>query len=80
MLTVQPMGTFIRNDFNPEGIECYTLRIFPVGVPGRRELFTCNEFEDGVGADNCFCEHTICIEDDDGEFFANVYSIIPVKR
>ena len=71
--TVSPtLITTIRNDLILEDTECYTIRIFPVDVPGRHELFTCNE--DEVGADNYFCEHTICIEDDDGEFFANVYS------
>ena len=63
--TVQPLITAIVNDLIPEDTECYTIRIFAVDVPGRRELFTCNE--DGAGADNYFCEHTICIEDDDGE-------------
>ena len=79
LLTVQPpLLTNIRNDFIPEGKDCYTIRIFPIDVPGRRDLFTCNE--DEVGADNYFCEHTICIEDDDSEFFANVNSNIPVKE
>ena len=73
LLTVgPPLLTAIRNDLTPEDKECYTIRIFPVDVPGRRELFTCNE--DGAGADNYFCEHTICIEDEDSESFANVYS------
>ena len=58
-----PLLTLIRNDLIPEEIECYTIRIFPVDVPGRRELFTC--YEDNAGADSYFCEHTICIEDDD---------------
>ena len=57
--------TAIRNDLTPEDLECYTIRIFPVDVPGRRELFECNE--DTAMADNYFCEHTICIEDNDGE-------------
>ena len=38
----------------------------PVDVPGRRELFTCNE--DDSGAINYFCQTEICIEDDDGRF------------
>ena len=62
-----PLLTYIRNDFVPEEIECYTIRIFPVDVPGRRELFTCNE--DDAGADSYFCEHTICIEDDDDKCY-----------
>ena len=60
-----PLQTAIRNDLMSEDTECYTIRVFPVDVPGRRELFECNE--DVVGEDNYFCEHTICIEDDDGE-------------
>ena len=71
--TVSPLATFIRDDRRPEDAkECFTIRIFPVDVPGRRELFTCNE--DDVGADNYFCQHTICIEDDDGRFatFTNI--------
>ena len=64
--TVQPLLlTAVRNDLIPEETECFTIRVLPVDVPGRRDLFTCNE--DGAGADNYFCEHTICIEDDDGE-------------
>ena len=62
-----PLLTLIRNDLIPEEIECYTIRIFPVDVPGRRKLFTCNE--DNAGADSYFCEHTICIEDDDGKCY-----------
>ena len=58
-----PLQTRIRNDFRPEDRECFTIRIVPVDFPDRRERFTCNE--DGEGADNHFCEHTICIEDDD---------------
>ena len=65
-LTLGPtLLTTIRNDLVPEDTECFTIRIFPVDVPGRRELFECNE--DSDDADNYFCEHTICIEDDDGE-------------
>ena len=56
-----------------------SIRIFPVDIPGRRELFTCNE--DVVGADNYFCEHTICIEDADGRFLPmSIAIIIPVKK
>ena len=57
--------TTIRNDLVPEDLECYSIGILPVDVPGRRELLTCNE--DSALADNYFCEHTICIIDDDGE-------------
>ena len=54
----------IINDLIPEERECFTIHTFPVDVPGRRELFTCNE--DDVGEKNYSCEHTICICDDDG--------------
>ena len=64
--TISPLTTFIRDDRRPEDEECFTIRIFPADVDGRRELFACNE--DDSGADNYFCEHTICIMDDDGWF------------
>ena len=56
----------IRDDLRPESEECFTIRVIPVDVPGRRELFTCNE--DDSGAINYFCQTEICIEDDDGRF------------
>ena len=64
--TIPPRTTFIRNDFRVEDRECFTILIFPVDVIGRRELFTCND--DDSRADNYFCQHTICIMDDDGWF------------
>ena len=64
----------IRNDLKPEDEECFTIRIFPVDVPGRRELFDCNEDEDS--ATNFFCETTICICDDDGMFVMQIYFTI----
>ena len=63
--TVLPLLTTIRNDLIPEKLECYTIRIFSRDVPGRQALFECND--DTEMADNYFCVHTICIEDDDGE-------------
>ena len=62
---IPPLTTLIRNDFRHEDRECFTIRVLPVDVPGRRELFTCNE--DGFNATNYFCEAEICIEDDDGK-------------
>ena len=56
--------TFIRDDLRLEDEDCFTLRVIPVDVTGRRELFTCNE--DDSGAINYFCQTEICIEDDDG--------------
>ena len=62
--TIPPLQAQIRDDLRPEEEECFTIRIFPVDVPGRRELFVCNE--DGSNATNYFCETTICILDDNG--------------
>ena len=67
--TVSPLQIAIRNDLISEETECFTIGIFPVDVPGRKELFTC--YEDSAGADSYFCDHTICIEDDDGRCFIN---------
>ncbi|CAI8022403.1 hypothetical protein GBAR_LOCUS13163 [Geodia barretti] len=64
--TVLPLLTTIRNDLIPEKLECYTIRIFSRDVPGRQALFECND--DTEMADNYFCVHTICIEDDDEPF------------
>ena len=63
--SIPPLLLFIRNDFQPEHDECFTIRIIAVAVPGHQELFSCNE--DSEGVNNYFCEHTICILDDDGE-------------
>ena len=56
----------IRDDLIPEEEECFTIRIFPVDVPGRRELFICNDTDSEDG--DFFCETTICIRDNDGRF------------
>ena len=64
--TIPPLTVFVRNDLRPEYEECFTLRVLPVDVPGRRELFACNE--DDSGADNYFCQTEICIMDDDSMF------------
>ena len=71
--TVEPLLlTAIRNDLIPEELECYAIRILPVDVLGRRELFGC--YEDADMANNYFCEHTICIQDDDdGETFRTCF-------
>ena len=75
--TIDNRIAFIRDDRRPEDQECFTIRIFIVDVPGRRELFTCNE--DDSGADNYFCQTEICIEDDDGKFAINVTYMIMTK-
>ena len=62
--TISPLTTFIRNDLRPEYEECFTIRIHPVDIPGNQVLFSC--YDDYYGEDNYYCEHTICIMDDDG--------------
>ena len=62
--TIPPRVVYIRDDLRPEDEECFTMRIFPVDVPGHRELFDCNENDSD--ATNYFCETTICILDNDG--------------
>ena len=62
--TIPPLTTFIRNDLRPEYEECFTIRITPGDIPGNHVLFSCND--DDSGADNYFCQQTICIMDDDG--------------
>ena len=66
--TIESRYLEIRNDLRPEDEECFTMRIFPIDVPSRPELFSCNE--DDSGATNYFCATTICIEDDDGRCVA----------
>ena len=56
---ISPLSVFIADDFVPEGLECFTLRLYIEGaVP-----FTCNN---DLTATDFFCTHTICIEDFDG--------------
>ena len=62
---ITPLITFIRNDFIIEEEECFSIQISPRDTPGFRELFTCND--DSTNSTNYFCQHTICIEDDDGK-------------
>ena len=65
----QELPTYIRADFVPEYEECYTVHIIAEDIPGFKQLFTCNS---EANATNYFCEHEICIADDDGK----VYHII----
>lgn len=58
-----PLRIFIRNDFLIEDEECFLIRLMSADVANSAQ-FTCND--DESGATNFFCEHTICIEDDDG--------------
>ena len=68
--SIPPLKVTIVADSRPEAEECFTIRLIPVDVPGRRELFSCNE--DGSGEDNYFCETTICIEDFNGRIAGNM--------
>ena len=72
---VSPLQTAIRNDFIPEDEECYSIQMTFIDVPGVMELFTC-QFVDTSSTPpmSFFCEHTICIEDDDGNI--NVISVM----
>ena len=63
--SIQPLTAQIINDFIAEPDECFNIRIFPVDVAGRRELFSCNE--DDSGETSFFCEYTVCITNDDGK-------------
>ena len=66
--TIPSLSVKIRNDFHIEEEECFTIRLFRVDIPDRLELFECND-----EGSNSFCEHTICIEDDDGENLSLIY-------
>ena len=60
---IEPRIARILDDLRVEPVECFIIRINFLYIPGSREpLATCNE--EGT---NFFCEHTICIEDDDGK-------------
>ena len=63
---LQDLPTFIRADIKAEYDECYSIQIFADDVPGVRQLFTCNS---EANATNYFCEHEICIIDDDGKVY-----------
>ena len=67
----EKLPTFLRDDFVPEDEECYTVRVLAKDVPGLRRLFTCNSEAD---ATNYFCEHEICIIDDDGKVYYIIIS------
>ena len=72
---INPLITAIRNDFIPEDEECYSIQISPIDIPGLRELFSC-DFVDTSSTPpmSVFCEHTICIANDDGK--NNVISVM----
>ena len=61
-----PLKLTIINDFNPEPLECFTIYIGSPDIPGDQSIPEC--FVDDDNSDSFFCEHEICIEDDDGLF------------
>ena len=67
--TLRRVSASIVEDFRIEPEECFTLQLYFYETPGARApLVTCNA---GNSSTNFFCEHTVCIEDDDGmRFFA----------
>ena len=73
----QDLPTFIRGDFNVEDDECYTVRVFADDIPGVRQFFTCNS---EANATNYFCEHEICIIDDDGKVYHIIVSHVTLSK
>ena len=66
--TIRPLITQIVNDFIIEDEECFTIQISPINIPGIRELLICDFVDISTSPPtNYYCEHTICIEDDDGK-------------
>ena len=64
LTTLQIITAVIVQDLKIEPEECFTLQIFFTGYSSAREpLVTCNADDSST---NYFCEHTVCIEDDDG--------------
>lgn len=63
-----PLPVIIVNDFRPEGEECFTISVVKIDQEGRRETFDCNEDDPNNPPTNFFCQHTVCIVDDDGEY------------
>ena len=62
----QHLTTSIKNDNHSEGLECFTLEIRNPDVSEHRDTSTCNAAS--TNSSDYFCEHTICIEDDEGMY------------
>ena len=72
---INPLITAIRNDFIPEDEEYYSIQISPIDIPGLREFFMCDVVDtSSTPPMSFFCEHTICIANDDGK--NNVISVM----
>ena len=75
--TLQRVSASIIQDFRIELEECFTLQLYFSETPDAREpLVTCNA---GNSSTNFFCEHTICIEDDDGKYNFRYHNVLVVK-
>ena len=71
--TLQLIMAVIVQDLIIEPEECFTLQIFFTGYSSAREpLVTCNADDSST---NYFCEHTVCIEDDDG-IYKYIYAFL----
>ena len=72
--TLRRVFAVIIQDFLIEPEECFTLQLHFSETPGARvPLVTCNADDSST---NFFCEHTVCIEDDDGMYFLLSHVII----
>ena len=61
---VRPLVTTVFPDLRPEGNECYTISIFIIDTVTGGGRYYCNENADNP--DDFFCDHTVCILDNDG--------------
>ena len=64
---LRPLTTIIFGDVIPDFDKCYTINIL---TTGERSDFSCNK-NDYNQPDDFFCDHTICILDDDGQLRPN---------
>ena len=62
----RPLAIIMFGDVRPELNECFTINIL---TTGERTDFSCNDNADNP--DDFFCDHTICILDDDGQLGSN---------
>ena len=58
----------IMNDINAEDNETFTLRVSAADVGGIRRNFECYDDGEDPVEGNYFCDHTVIIIDDDGQF------------
>ena len=70
------LAVCIRDDVITENRECLTVSISPEETSSDDELFTCNESET---ASNLFCEHTVCIEDNDGIYIVIIMDFLHIR-